>query len=388
MKFNQKLVLTVMLLCVFTQAFSRKIKSYKASLARSLAKLIDLPTLAHGMAYESDIEKHKAHLDEVEKFEGAKNKIAGFVGYTTSPKVAIVVYIRGTSNLENVLADVAYNQENFGGVSACQNGCTVHNGMFKAYMEIKQLIFDKFMSISKKIIDEKKMTIDHIFFTGHSLGGALSNFAAYNFIHRKRYFSKMLVKDAEAKYFDISKVSLVTFGAPRVGNKAFADYMKSLLDSKELTRNYRVIYGQDPVPNLPPKQIELLSFIEKYFPVKEAKGNKDVKKTQEVKEKLELEAGKTKVVEFEHAGTEIRYSKDTITDEINKKEETLKAAFAQITPVRGQANVDNCENEPSLWDNLFTSFFNRGDHSFYKYINGQKLWDFIKSTEGKKPANF
>ncbi len=85
MKLNQKLVLTVMLLCVFTQAFSRKLKSHKTSLTRSLAKLIDLPTLAQGLAYESDVEKHKAHLDYIEKFEGTKHKIAGFVGYTTSP---------------------------------------------------------------------------------------------------------------------------------------------------------------------------------------------------------------------------------------------------------------------------------------------------------------
>jgi hypothetical protein len=246
--------------------------------------------------------------------------------------------------------------------------------MYRAYMEIKQHIFDKFVSVAKKIIDEKKMKIEHIFFTGHSLGGALSNFAAYNFIHRKRHYNHQKVKDAEAKYFEIKKVSLVTFGAPRVGNKAFAAYMKGLLDSSELSRNYRVIYGQDPIPNLPPKQIEefnvadlvtkslIPSFILEHF-----------------------KADKTNFLEFEHAGTEIRFSKDTITDEIKKKDETMKAAFAKITPVRGQKNVDTCLNEAKYWD-IIKDLGNAGDHSYYKFIDGKKLWDFFKSTEGKKPS--
>jgi hypothetical protein len=374
MKLNQNLVLIVMSLCIFTQAFSMKINSEKTSfIRRNLAKIFfNLPVLAHALAYEDKSFKHDDHLDYIEKFEGPKNQIIGFVGYSTSPKLSIVVYIRGTDNLKNLAADVSYHQTDFGGYTACQGGCKVHNGFFNAYLEIKNVLFAKILSISKKLIDEQKKTPENIFFTGHSLGGALVNFATYNFINRKKNLKEQ--KSAESKYFDISKVNLITFGSPRVGNKAFAAYMKSLLDSKELQRHYRVIYGQDPIPNVPPKLIQEFNFIDQVIL------NKDAKASIE-----KFKADKTKVLEFEHAGTEIRFSKDTITDEIKKKDETLKAAFSEITPVRGQANVDTCLNDTKFWS-LIKDLGNIADHTFYKFIDGAKLWNFIKNAENKQPA--
>ena len=65
-----------------------------------------------------------------------------------------------------------------------------------------------------------------IFFTGHSLGGALALIAASRF------------PDADCVY---------TYGCPRAGNKAFADSIKA--------RVYRTVNNNDVVTTLPSKKI-------------------------------------------------------------------------------------------------------------------------------------
>jgi alpha-beta hydrolase superfamily lysophospholipase len=68
-----------------------------------------------------------------------------------------------------------------------------------------------------------------LFLTGHSLGGALATLAASRWPARACY----------------------TFGAPRVGDGAFARTLRAPL--------YRVVNGQDVVPRVPPAS-DLLGF--------------------------------------------------------------------------------------------------------------------------------
>jgi predicted lipase len=70
--------------------------------------------------------------------------------------------------------------------------------------------------------------------TGHSLGAALALLCA-----------------ADLKRSGVvgSGIKLYDYGSPRVGNRAFANYMYNLLGSGAVMR---VVHAKDAVPHLPP----------------------------------------------------------------------------------------------------------------------------------------
>eukprot|EP00854_Cymbomonas_tetramitiformis_P000382 gene382-714_t len=72
-----------------------------------------------------------------------------------------------------------------------------------------------------------------ILFTGHSLGGALATIASLEYMSSKEAHS--------------APATLCTFGAPRVGNEAFAKILTSLVPNAT-----RVVCKMDGVPALPP----------------------------------------------------------------------------------------------------------------------------------------
>jgi pimeloyl-ACP methyl ester carboxylesterase len=73
-----------------------------------------------------------------------------------------------------------------------------------------------------------------IVFVGHSLGGALATLAAVDFQDRYGYGDR---------------ISIYTFGSPRVGNPGWARYVDSLPFGN---RMYRIVHRGDPVAHLPP----------------------------------------------------------------------------------------------------------------------------------------
>jgi len=72
--------------------------------------------------------------------------------------------------------------------------------------------------------------------TGHSIGAAIATLAA-----------------AELRNLGHS-VDTYTFGSPRVGNLAFADFVTGQA-TQGLGANYRMTHVNDPVPQLPPTEI-------------------------------------------------------------------------------------------------------------------------------------
>lgn len=77
----------------------------------------------------------------------------------------------------------------------------------------------------------KKYPNAKVTITGHSLGGALANHALVFLINRG---------------FTIS--NFYTFGAPRVGDKAFFNFINTVLYPHP---KFRVTHDHDPVPHLP-----------------------------------------------------------------------------------------------------------------------------------------
>jgi len=132
---------------------------------------------------------------------------------------AIVVAFRGTSDINNWITDI--NIHLTGGPLG-----QVHEGFMAAlnvvWLELLQTILDA----------QKALNLGpSLWFTGHSLGGALSTLAVAKMIER-------------AQPVD----GLYTCGCPRCGDATFASNFNSNFD-----RAFRFIYNQDIVTRLPPR---------------------------------------------------------------------------------------------------------------------------------------
>jgi hypothetical protein len=75
-------------------------------------------------------------------------------------------------------------------------------------------------------------------FTGHSMGGAVASMAAIDALYPKGYLRPLISP---------SRVSVITVGQPRLGNKPFT----RLFNSVGFKRVLRAVNYTDPVPHLP-----------------------------------------------------------------------------------------------------------------------------------------
>ncbi|KAJ2068354.1 hypothetical protein GGI08_000911 [Coemansia sp. S2] len=146
----------------------------------------------------------------------------GFIA-TNAHSKTIIVSFRGTTVIgdwmENYFLDPVDWPENV-------NGASVVTGFLSGYLvvsvEVAQFVYD----LSVKFPDYK------IVATGHSLGGARASF---------------FVADLTLKYPNItSRMELYTYGQPKCGNKAFAQYMDNLG-----IPTFREVNRGDIVPHLP-----------------------------------------------------------------------------------------------------------------------------------------
>jgi triacylglycerol lipase len=139
----------------------------------------------------------------------------------------VVVAFRGTADLRNwitdldcrrVSADPSYPS------SASYPG-EVHEGFSRA--------FDSILPQLRESLTRLAAGKSHIFFTGHSLGGALAMLAL------AWWETGIALPSADGW--------LYTFGQPRVGNPAWARWF----DSRWRDRAFRVVHAEDIVPRVP-----------------------------------------------------------------------------------------------------------------------------------------
>ena len=102
----------------------------------------------------------------------------------------------------------------------------VHPGFFKLY-ELYQKKIIRNMADQSYILKNQKFPVIVV---GHSLGGALATFAAY---------------DLTASGFNVQEVW--TFGSPRVGSESFASAYANVLGH----RTWRVVNNNDKIPHVP-----------------------------------------------------------------------------------------------------------------------------------------
>ncbi|KAJ8902708.1 hypothetical protein NDN08_006028 [Rhodosorus marinus] len=186
------------------------------------------------LAYYAGSEKiNTVDLNECEILglvcDGSRD-IQAMVGKTAT---RLVVAFRGTKTLRNVKLDVKISWSMVGNVFKVLEDSTTHNckrakvhsGFSKAYKGISSELKSKLLASG----DTKSLPI---LVTGHSLGGALATLFAFD-----------LVLDDP----DVGKrLSVTTFGSPKVGNK----YFRKMYDDR-VRSHWRVELAPDMITRLP-----------------------------------------------------------------------------------------------------------------------------------------
>ena len=156
-------------------------------------------------------------LDKLESPSGKINVKMHFMTLENEGKITKIFFITGTEDLKDVGIDVKVKPVPFN----FDEKILVHKG-FRDYADaaLSEGILEFLVDYIKNHSDEK------FYITGHSLGGAISMMIAARLV------------DAGA---DMKNIKVVTFGAPAVGNKAFADFYQ---DKINLTR---IVMEKDPI---------------------------------------------------------------------------------------------------------------------------------------------
>lgn len=166
----------------------------------------------------------KTELTQLTKIINQNENIYVEVGFDPLLK-AIIIAFRGTTyhdvdgkiDFNNIMNDIYAVQRDF---SKCSN-CKVHTGFFNS---IEKVVYQIKNDVSNLFNSRKSQII----ITGHSYGGALASLMStylYNY-----YYS-----------------NVITFGQPRTGNRAYSEYVNSLI----LGKSFRVTFADDPIVNVP-----------------------------------------------------------------------------------------------------------------------------------------
>jgi hypothetical protein len=210
---------------------------------------------ASRLAYESPtITTHRCHVTVIEAVASAASNApseASDKSDLSAPRsnaprsdvhdvpLAIVAF-RGTANLVDFITDakcwrtaVASPTATPGPASCISHRASpaVHSGFWLALLEIFQPLSDYISRLAPR----------PLIVTGHSLGGALAQLFTYRWSHAPTLHAP----DAPNDLFPIA--ATYTFGQPRCGNRAFADFY----DAFHRASTFRCVNEEDVVPRIP-----------------------------------------------------------------------------------------------------------------------------------------
>jgi len=166
-----------------------------------------------------------AKLTITSTVEDSSKNLFGYIGYSGS--TAYVVF-RGTvsTSLTNWYLDIDFVYSDYSIPSSFGTG-EVHTGFYEAWTTLKPQVQAAIQAL------RQQRTISQIYFTGHSLGAAITMLGAL-----------------EVGTTLGIPLTVYTYGEPRVGNEAFAHYWES-----KITNSFRVVNYDDIVPHLPTKDM-------------------------------------------------------------------------------------------------------------------------------------
>jgi hypothetical protein len=134
----------------------------------------------------------------------------------------VIFLCRGTESMTDVGVDLMVFKTKCRAIP----GAKIHRGFARQYASLAPTISKQVQRFAEFAEDEMRSVL----FIGHSLGGALATIGA------------ALVK----KEFSHLYVQCVSFGCPRVGNKAFADFFNAHVD-----HHTRYVNGNDIITRVP-----------------------------------------------------------------------------------------------------------------------------------------
>lgn len=125
------------------------------------------------------------------------------------------ICFRGTKNINDFYLNLNIIPESF-----LKKEIKVHKGFLYKYLSIRNLVINK----TNEII--KNNNIKDIYISGHSSGGAIANIASLDLYYLYPHI----------------RINTITFGSPRVANKAFIEeYNKYINNSIRIVNKYDII---------------------------------------------------------------------------------------------------------------------------------------------------
>jgi len=147
--------------------------------------------------------------------------VTGYIALDNTNHVVVLAF-RGSESLDNWIEDLTFTQTS---VSSLCSGCEAHEGFWDGWQSVKPTLLPYIQSTLSANPGYGLVLV------GHSLGAALASLAA---------------TDLRASGMTLDTY---TFGCPRVGNLALADF----ITAQSGGTNYRFTHTDDPVPKLPPE---------------------------------------------------------------------------------------------------------------------------------------
>lgn len=193
----------------FAEIFKNGLKTQNSKIM--LCLILSSLSYAEKSTFYNTLNRWKQSLMDFKLYSGLDQDIA-YCSYTL--KDTVIFAFKGSSSIKDFLYNI-----NTVLIPVEEVKGKIHKGFYNLLMKNKTL-----SSISKLIFNYPAST--KIIFTGHSLGGALASLMA-SYCQNK---------------FGIDKISLCTFGSPRVGNSEFCESVSNC---------HRVVINEDPIALLP-----------------------------------------------------------------------------------------------------------------------------------------
>lgn len=158
--------------------------------------------------------------------------VTGYIAVDRTRNLTVLAF-RGSSSIRNWLANVDFIPVP---TDICP-GCTAHQGFWDSWQEARSGVLNSLVKTAKQYPSSQVVVV------GHSLGGAIADFAA-----------------AEIRNQGIH-VDLYTYGAPRIAGKTLSDF----ITNQNRGGNFRSTHTNDPVPRLPPSSLGFVHLGQEYW---------------------------------------------------------------------------------------------------------------------------
>ncbi|MGA1600797.1 MAG: lipase family protein [Prochlorothrix sp.] len=189
--------------------------------------------LASALAYEPEAEVKRVltawGFTKTHWFSKKRGRTIDTQGFIAIGDTTIVVAFRGSESKADWLTNLQARTD-----PGCFTGSEVHGGF-------RDAIFPVFLELGAILGQEHRQGQEKsVWVTGHNLGGALATLL----------IAMLTVADGDCEALvDFQFGGLYTFGAPRVGDRNFAEALDTCPRLQD--RLFRVVNFGDPVPQLP-----------------------------------------------------------------------------------------------------------------------------------------